>query len=223
LAATAVRLLRLVRFHVFDRRRHGRLVLERSLGFPLIVLPEVLNPALFLSSGFAAEALGTGLVPEDAEVLDLGTGSGVLAVAAAATAGRVVAVDVNPQAVRCARLNALLNGREERIEVRLGDLYGPVAGERFDLVVSNPPYYPGEPTSPLERALRSPGFAEGFAGGLSEHLKAGGSALVVLSSVGTEAEFVRAVEDAGLRASVTAERDLVSERLRLYRVSPAGE
>ena len=217
-----MRLFRSIRFHLVDRRRHGRLVLEDGLGFPLVVLPEVLNPTLFLSSGFAVDALATGLIREGAEVLDLGTGSGVLAVAAAASAGRVVAVDVNPQAVHCARLNALLNHCEDRIEVRLGDLFEPVAGERVDLVVSNPPYYLGEPTSALERALRSPGFAEGFAAGLEKHLKAGGSALVVLSSVGTEVEFLRAFDEAGLEVSVAAERELISERLRLYHVAPAG-
>lgn len=222
LAAAAVRWLRAARFFLLDRRRHGRLVLERDLGFPMVVLPEVLNPTLFLSSSFAVDALSSGLVPAGAEVLDVGTGSGALAVAAAATASRVVAVDVNPHAVRCARINALLNGFERRIEVRHGSLFEPVAGERFDLVVCNPPYYPGRPGTDLEVALRSPGFAGGFAAGLAAHLKPPGSALVVLSSAGLEEQFVRTWRDAGLTAAVVADRDVISERLRLYRVMPAS-
>ncbi len=60
-------------------------------------------------------------------------------------ARRVVAVDINPAAVRCAQINALLNQLEQRIEVRRGDLFAPVAGERFDLVLFNPPFLRGAP------------------------------------------------------------------------------
>ena len=73
----------------------------------------------------------------------MGTGSGVCAVFAARHAHRVVAVDINPGAVRCAALNALLNHVEARIEVRQGDLFAPVARERFDLVLFNPPFFVG--------------------------------------------------------------------------------
>ena len=78
-------------------------------------------------------------------MLDLGTGSGVGAVFAAQWAGQVVAVDVNPAAVRCARINVLLHGVEDRVDVLQGDLFEPVAGERFDVILFNPPYFPGQP------------------------------------------------------------------------------
>ncbi len=72
-------------------------------------------------------------------VLDVGTGAGTIAlVAAARGARRVVATDVNARAVAMARLNARLNGRA--IECVEGDLLAPVHGERFDLVVSQPPF-----------------------------------------------------------------------------------
>ena len=77
------RLLLRARFVLWQHRRHDRLVIERGLGLPLVVLPGVLNPALFRSSGVVLEALDGGAVPAGATVLDLGTGSGVLAVAAA--------------------------------------------------------------------------------------------------------------------------------------------
>ena len=105
------RLLLRARFVLWQHRRHDRLVIERGLGLPLVVLPGVLNPALFRSSGVVLEALDGGAVPAGATVLDLGTGSGVLAVAAARSARSVVAVDINPAAVRCARINALLGTR----------------------------------------------------------------------------------------------------------------
>ena len=72
-------------------------------------------------------------------VLDLGCGGGVQALLAARHAERVVGVDLNPRALAFARFNARLNGIHN-IEWREGDLFDPVAGERFDLVVCNPPY-----------------------------------------------------------------------------------
>lgn len=71
-------------------------------------------------------------------VLDLGCGGGVQALLAEDHAARVVATDRNPRAAGFARLAAALNRVE--LDVREGDLLGPVAGERFDLVVSNPPF-----------------------------------------------------------------------------------
>jgi release factor glutamine methyltransferase len=74
------------------------------------------------------------------EVLDLGTGSGVLAVEAARLGARVTAVDISWRAVAAARCNALLN--RQTVRVHHGDLASAVPGRRFDLVVSNPPYVP---------------------------------------------------------------------------------
>lgn len=72
-------------------------------------------------------------------VLDLGCGGGIQALLAAGHARRVVAVDVNPRALAFTRWNARLNGIAN-VECRQGDLFDPVKGERFDLLVCNPPY-----------------------------------------------------------------------------------
>src|SRR5690606_7683158 len=72
-------------------------------------------------------------------VLDLGTGCGIQAMHAARHADRVVATDISARALEIARLNAELNGIRN-IEFRPGSLFEPVAGERFDRVVSNPPF-----------------------------------------------------------------------------------
>lgn len=90
-----------------------------------------------LLAGVAEEELAPGR-----RVLDLGTGCGPLAVAAARRGARVTAVDVSRRAVAAVLLNGVLNGR--LITARRGDLVAPVRGRRFDLVVSNPPYVPGE-------------------------------------------------------------------------------
>jgi len=70
--------------------------------------------------------------------LDLGTGCGVQALHLTRHAGQVVATDVNERALAMTRLNAVLN--EVDVEARSGSLFEPVAGERFDLVVTNPPF-----------------------------------------------------------------------------------
>jgi release factor glutamine methyltransferase len=75
-------------------------------------------------------------------VLDLCTGSGALAIALARElpSAQVVATDLSPEAVAIARKNAERNGVADRVDVRPGDLWQPVADERFDLIVANPPY-----------------------------------------------------------------------------------
>jgi methylase of polypeptide subunit release factors len=71
-------------------------------------------------------------------VLDVGTGCGVQALHASRHAGSVVATDLSDRALAFARLNLALNG--VRAELRQGDLLEPAGAERFDLIVSNPPF-----------------------------------------------------------------------------------
>jgi release factor glutamine methyltransferase len=75
-------------------------------------------------------------------VVDVGTGTGAIALALATRlpAATVTAVDVSPDALALAAENAAANGLADRVELLEGDLLAPVAGRRFDLVVSNPPY-----------------------------------------------------------------------------------
>jgi release factor glutamine methyltransferase len=75
-------------------------------------------------------------------VLDLCTGSGALALALAKElpAAHVIATELSPEAAAIARKNAERNAVADRVEIRVGDLFAPVAGEQFDLIVSNPPY-----------------------------------------------------------------------------------
>lgn len=200
------------------RKRLDAPVLERIGDFPLVVLPGVLNPKIMRSGAFFAAQLLAGLVPRGAEVLDMGTGSGVCAVAAARHAARVVAVDINPTAVRCARINALLNAVEDRIEVRHGDLFAAVKDRRFDLVLFNPPFIRGTPRDDADRAWRSTDVAERFAAGLAQHLKPCGFALVVLSTYGDAAEFVHQFRRCGFDIAVVAQRAFVNEKLSLLRI-----
>jgi Methyltransferase small domain len=112
--------------------------------------------------------------------LDLCTGSGIHAILAAFHSRRVVAVDINPRASHCTILNAQMSGTDN-VEVKTGDLFEPVRGEKFDLITANPPFVP----SP-ENSL---GFRDGgrsgedvlkrIISGLPSHLTAGGRAQIV--------------------------------------------
>lgn len=215
------RLLARVRLPVLRfmlRRRVRRLVLEHLEGVPLVVLPEVFNPAIFRTSALLARAVSALPRAEDAYALDLGTGSGAIAVFAARRGYRVVGVDINPEAVRCARINALLNRLEDRIQIREGDLFAPVAGERFELVLLNPPFFRGEPKDRLDIAWRSTDVIERFAAGLPIALKPGGRALVVLSTDGDSDSLLDALTVGGFAAHPLQQRDYGNEIITVYSV-----
>lgn len=165
------------------------------------------------------------VTPGGARVLDLGTGSGVVAITAAlAGAAVVVAVDVSRRAVVTASVNARLN--RTRVEGRHGTLYRPVRGERFGLIASNPPYLPaGDPPghgsdgpggghAPGRGAARAwEGGEDGrflldrIIDGAPTHLEPGGILLLAHSSVcGVDTTIAR-MASAGLDADV-----LVRER-----------
>ncbi|MDQ4076795.1 MAG: methyltransferase [Chloroflexota bacterium] len=216
LARTLLRL----RFHLFQRHRHNRVVIEEIAGKPLVVLPGVMNPKLFRTGEKLARALDVRLVPSGSSVLDMGTGTGVVALFAEQWAGRVVAVDINPMAVRCARINVLLNQAEERVAVREGDLFEPVADERFDVVLFNPPFFRGTPHNGFDRAWRAHDVVERFAADLGDHLTPKGHAVVILSTEGDTLAFLRAFQKADFVAEVVRMHNLGNEVLTIYRFQP---
>lgn len=198
--------------------------LEQVLDMPIVVIPTVANPKVLRTGAFFATQLDAGLVGKDAEVLDMGTGSGVCALFAARLARRVVAVDINPAAVRCARMNALMNRLEESIELRQGDLFGPVRDERFDLVLFNPPFMLGVAKDDRDAAWVSTDIPKRFAEGLADHLNPGGVALVLLSSFGDACPvFESELRFHGYRLKVYARRRFINETLTIIRATPPGE
>jgi release factor glutamine methyltransferase len=91
-----------------------------------------------------------------ATVLDIGTGSGNLAVAIAHQhqGAKLTAVDISPEALAVARRNAAKHGVASRIEFLQGDLFAPVAGRQFDFIVCNPPYIPHDGLATLPPGVR---------------------------------------------------------------------
>jgi release factor glutamine methyltransferase len=146
-------------------------------------------------------------------VLDVCTGSGAIAVAAALAGARTVtAVDVSRRAVLTARMNARLNG--VRVEALRGDLLTAVPGRRFDVITSNPPYLPAD-----DDALPARGSARHTEAGRTgrvlldrlidaapAHLTPGGVLLVTHSSVNGEAATLERMRAAGLEPAVAERR-----------------
>ncbi|MFE2560739.1 HemK2/MTQ2 family protein methyltransferase [Streptomyces sp. NPDC059352] len=179
----------------------------RLIAFPGVYSPQ--DDTALLAGALLREAL-----PPAARVLDVGTGSGALAVAAALRGARVTAVDISWTAVLTARLNARLARR--RIRVLRGDLTAPVAERTFDLIVSNPPYVPS-PRDTLPRRGRARAWDAGRDGRLvldricrevPRLLAPGGVLLVVHSALSGEAPTLADLRQAGLRVQ-TLERAVV--------------
>ena len=198
-----------------------RVRLEHVHGTPLLVLPTVFNPRLLRTGAFFASVIADRQLGAGADVLDLGTGSGVCAVFAARHARRVVAVDINRTAVRCAELNAQLNGLH--IDCRHGDLFGPVAGQRFDTIFFNPPFIAGAPDSAQDHAWRSVDVAARFAAGLGGHLSPEGRAYLLLSTWGDAcASFVEELARCGYSLTPCATRRFINERVTVLEVQAAA-
>jgi len=195
------------------------------LGGSITILPHVYVPSdLSVPRMFLDHA---GLFP-GRSVLDMGTGTGVLALLAARLgATHVVATDRNPWAVRNARLNAERLGLAGRIDVREpADLFESVPGEAFDVVMFNAPWIEGEPLTLYDTANYDPGrkVVGGFLREVTGHLAPGGVVLLQCSdasdrdggrSLGRLRELVahagfRIVSDAGIgrrsRVTGTGER-----------------
>ncbi len=125
-------------------------------------------------------------------ILDIGTGSGCIAIACALAFpdARVDAVDVSPQALEVARRNVARHGVGGRLRLLLGDVYAPLGDARYDLIVSNPPYvsdaemqdlppeYLHEPDLALRAGADGLDVVRRILGGLSRHLAPGGALFV---------------------------------------------
>lgn len=137
--------------------------------------------------------------------LDLGTGSGIQSLHLASHVERIVATDLNPRALQHARLTLQLAGLD-RVDLREGSLYEPVAGERFDLIVTNPPYVMSPPTGERlvyrEGSFTGDGLVEAVVRRAPAHLNPGGALHVLgnwanLAGVDTEERLAGWVEGSG--------------------------
>jgi ribosomal protein L3 glutamine methyltransferase len=138
-------------------------------------------------------------------ILDIGTGSGCIAIACASAFPRaqVDAVDVSPHALEVARRNVARHGVGDRVHLFQGDVYGPVGDARYDLIVSNPPYvsdeemqslpqeYRHEPDLALRAGADGLDIVRRILAGARRHLQSGGALFVEVgdSDVRLQAAF----------------------------------
>jgi methylase of polypeptide subunit release factors len=147
--------------------------------------------------------------PEKLLAFDIGTGTGVLScVLAQRGVGQIVATDLDARALVCAKENIqrLVGGRQ--VKLVEADLFPDAAQHgQADLIVCNPPWLPGTPSSSLERAVYDPGsqMLRGFLQGLPKHLAPGGVAWLILSDLAEHLglrqseELAQMIDTAGLK------------------------
>jgi release factor glutamine methyltransferase len=155
-------------------------------------------------------------VKAGARVMDMGTGSGILGVLAAKEASEVVAVDVNPHSIRCAKQNAICNHVHGKMAFLQGDLFTPLyETARFDLILFNAPYLPsekGEDATWLGRAwaggTTGRQVIDQFISQAPSHLKKVGEILLMQSNLADIESTQREFESHGMNAAVVAREDL---------------
>jgi release factor glutamine methyltransferase len=150
-------------------------------GIRLAIQPGVFHPRYFYSTGFLLKFMESQPL-KDKTFLELGCGSGLIAVAAAKKGAHVTATDISIAAVNALEENAAANGAG--LTVIHSDLFRDVPPQAFDLVAVNPPYYKGRPVTEADRAWycgEQFEFFEGFFEGLGSYLHKGSLVAMVLS------------------------------------------
>jgi HemK-related putative methylase len=127
------------------------------------------------------------------KVLDLCTGCGIQAIIMSGSAKEVYGTDINPKAVNAARFNAILNNAN--VKMLEGDLYEPVIGKKFDLIVSNPPLIPipDNYNYPICGKAGEDGLSifKRIVENLKDHIVDGGQAILLGGSIGNEEPKVK--------------------------------
>jgi release factor glutamine methyltransferase len=216
------RTLHLLAYHFVLKRR--RSTVSRAAGFSLIVRPTVFHPRIFVAGEYFAKVIAR-LDVAGRDVADVGTGSGILALAAArAGAASVVALDINPIAARTAADNAHSNGYGERVTAICSDLFSALAPHRlFDVIVSNPPYFPGEPLDVADRAWHAGDnyrLIHSLFEQARDRLKPGGHFYILLSSDADLHHLRALIQGARFRSRLVDRCSLFIESLLIYELQP---
>lgn len=157
-------------------------------------------------------------------VLEIGAGTGLISILLAKKGADVTAIDLNKKAVECAKINMKINN--VNIKVLEGDLFKPVRGNKYDLIIFNPPYLPEDY---LDEYL-TPGYRQAVIGGekgneviikflraLPNYLKENGKAYFIASSLSNIEEIVKVATDNGLHLELMKDAKYFFETIYVYR------
>jgi methylase of polypeptide subunit release factors len=210
-------------YHVILSRKSIRHV--RAAGFRLTVRPTVFHPSFFVSSERFASFID-GLDLTGKRVLDVGTGTGILALAAArAGASQVVAADINPNAALNAEENARSNGLGARVSGLCSNLLAALAPRpTFDVILSSPPKHAGEPRDLTDRGWHAgPAFRDVISlfEQARERLKPDGRVYVMVSSDSDLDLFGKMIDKAGFSAKLAREYSIFIESFIIYELVAA--
>jgi len=205
-------------YRLILKRRTTRVT--RAAGFRLKVRPTVFHPRYFITSEFFASFIGQ-LDLCGKRVADVGTGSGILALAAArAGAATVTAVDINPNAALTAAENARVNSLGDRVTALCSNLLSALEPcALFDVIISSPPSFPGEPRDLADRSWHAgpnyrdiaPLFAQARA-----RLIPGGRLYILVSSDSDLNLISALIGGARFQARLVAERSIFIESFIIY-------
>ncbi|MDO8123893.1 MAG: methyltransferase [Candidatus Hermodarchaeota archaeon] len=163
-------------------RRTKRVFIVELNGLQVQICPHVFNPLTGRTTRFFIQHMQ--ILPSS-RVLEIGTGTGAIAAAAAQAGGHVTATDINPYAVQCARTTMRLNNLQNRVSVLSGDLFEPVQNQTFDVILFNPPYFASKASSWIAQAWFAGPQCElvaRFLSGAHQVLAKGGQIQILISS-----------------------------------------
>ena len=221
-----MKLRRLLRFAYYFIIKHIIKMLERALrnkiihvrGMRILCLSEVFPPVFTISTELFLDVLDK-IIKPNMDVLEIGSGSGVISIYVAKKNANVCAVDVCKNAVIATKINAKLNNVD--LDVRQSDLFENVHG-KFDLIIFNPPFFPIEPRSAFERTIFSgSGYKVilRFLIRARKYLKKNGFILMCLTSAIDE-ELILQLAKKLYNVSLVEQKSIFIERISLYKLKP---
>lgn len=192
-------------------------------GLRLFVPVGVFHPGAFFSTPVFISFLQN-IDFQGKSILDIGTGSGLLALFAARRGAVVTALDINPLAVETARRNAAANNLS--INVIESDLFADLPPRQFDIILINPPYFPATPRDAAARAFfagENWEYFEALFQGLPARLNVSTQVWMILSEK-CNLEKIRSIAAAnGLSCPTVFEKTKWGERFHILSVSPGQD
>ena len=193
----------------------------RADGLDLIVLPGVFHPGLFFSTALLSEHIAS-LDLNGKSFLELGAGTGRIALIAARNGAHVTASDINSAAIGNLTLNSQRNGLP--ITVAMSDLFEALP-QHFDVIAINPPYYPKEPMTDADKAFYSGGGHDYYARlfpQLAKRIERGSAVYIVLSEDVDRAPIVELARRSGLHFAPQRNRRYWGETQTVFSIDPVG-